>query len=421
MIYLSSFRFPSWDSEYSFRLNEVKRTCYNTIYPFFVLSRRALRELNFTDVTILYGGNGSGKTTALNVIAEKLGLARTALYNRSSFFGDYLKMCSSSKERDIPSHSAVITSDDVFSYMLDIRAVNEGVDIRREELFDEYNRRKRELSAVRSLEDFDRLKDIVDARRLTQSKFVKSRLGDNIKEQSNGESAYFYFTQRVKDGGLYLLDEPENSLAPDLQLKLCDFLFESVFVGEADLPERGMPSNDLARGVADYYLHNSRIPKALIGKILKLGLMRPGQEKYLPLEEVVELGGRSVKVLPCPGHTPGSCLFLDENTASLFAGDAINGAFWAFTSPQTNLKEYAEVWENLKPRLQGVKRLWISHHRAPLDAGYIDAFIKALRTTGEGECKPVGIKGTPEQVNIYKVKDEKFGTLTFWAYPSQVR
>ena len=39
---------------------------------------------------------------------------------------------------------------------------------------------------------------------------------------------YFYFTQRVKDGGLYLLDEPENSLAPDLQLKLCDFLFESV-------------------------------------------------------------------------------------------------------------------------------------------------------------------------------------------------
>ena len=29
-----------------------------------------------------------------------------------------------------------------------------------------------------------------------------------------------------------------------------NFLFESVFVGEADLPERGMPSNDLARGVA---------------------------------------------------------------------------------------------------------------------------------------------------------------------------
>ena len=90
MIYLSSFRFPSWDEEYKFRLDDVKRTCYNTMYPFFVLSRHALSELSFTEVTILYGGNGSGKTTALNVIAEKIGAERASLYNRSSFFGDYL-------------------------------------------------------------------------------------------------------------------------------------------------------------------------------------------------------------------------------------------------------------------------------------------------------------------------------------------
>ena len=228
MIYLSSFRFPSWDDEYKFRLDIVKRTCYNTMYPFFVLSRRALSQLCFDDVTILYGGNGSGKTTALNVIAEKLNLLRGTLYNRSSFFGEYLNMCRYCRERPIPPHSAVITSDDVFSYMLDIRAVNDGVDLRREELFEEYNRSKRELSNVRSLEDYERLKNIVDSRRLTQSKYVKSRLGENIKERSNGESAYFYFTQKLRDGGLYLLDEPENSLAPDLQLKLRDYLCDCV-------------------------------------------------------------------------------------------------------------------------------------------------------------------------------------------------
>ena len=228
MIYLSSFRFPSWDSEYSFRLNNVKRTCYNTMYPFFVLSRGGLSELNFTEVTVLCGGNGSGKTTALNVIAEKLALSRGTLFNRSSFFGDYLKMCSFGRERDIPAHSAVITSDDVFSYMLDIRAVNEGVDLRREELFEEYNRNKRELSSVRSLDDYERLKDIVDSRRLTQSKFVKSRLGENVKEQSNGESAFYYFTQKIKDGGLYLLDEPENSLSAGRQQELARFLEDSA-------------------------------------------------------------------------------------------------------------------------------------------------------------------------------------------------
>ena len=200
-----------------------------------------------------------------------------------------------------------------------------------------------------------------------------------------------------------------------------NYLFEEIYVGAADMPENGMPSNELAHSVAEYYRKNTHIPKAVINKVEKFGVMQPREEKYLPLPELMDLGGRKVRVLPCPGHTPGSVLFLDERDKTVYAGDAINPAFWAFTSPQTNLKEYAEVWENLKPRLQGVKRLWISHHRAPLDAGYIDAFIKALRTAGEGECKPVSIKGTPEQVNIYKVKDEKFGTLTFWAYPSQVR
>ena len=49
--------------------------------------------LDFEPITILYGGNGSGKTTALNVIAEKIKAKRDTLYNRSNFFEDYVKMC----------------------------------------------------------------------------------------------------------------------------------------------------------------------------------------------------------------------------------------------------------------------------------------------------------------------------------------
>ena len=75
MIYLSEFVFPGYDEEYRARLDE-KRTCFNTMYPFFVLSSRGLERLDFAPVTLLYGGNGSGKTTALNVIAEALSLRR---------------------------------------------------------------------------------------------------------------------------------------------------------------------------------------------------------------------------------------------------------------------------------------------------------------------------------------------------------
>ena len=84
MIYLLKFTFPDTELEYDFILGQ-KRTCYDTYYPFQVLSKHRLTRLDFEPVTILYGGNGSGKTTALNVIAEKLGLERDTLYNRTNF------------------------------------------------------------------------------------------------------------------------------------------------------------------------------------------------------------------------------------------------------------------------------------------------------------------------------------------------
>ncbi|UNU72979.1 AAA family ATPase [Moraxella nasovis] len=50
----------------------------------------------------------------------------------------------------------------------------------------------------------------------------------HIKEQSNGESAFFYFTERITDNALYLLDEPENSLSPNRQMELMNFITDSV-------------------------------------------------------------------------------------------------------------------------------------------------------------------------------------------------
>ena len=116
MIYLSEFFFPDADREFDFRLS-VKRTCYDSVYPFHVLSARGLARLEFAPVTILYGGNGSGKTTALNVIGEKLGLKRDTLYNRSNFFEDYAALCHFTPRSPIPEDSRVITSDDVFDFI----------------------------------------------------------------------------------------------------------------------------------------------------------------------------------------------------------------------------------------------------------------------------------------------------------------
>lgn len=157
MIYLSIFTFPSPDMEFDFFM-KIKRTCYDSFYPFKVLSRHGFERIDFEPITILYGGNGSGKSTALNVIAEKTGILRDYIYNKSNFFGDYVDMCQMQLEADIPQNSRIITSDDVFDYMLNIRYLNEGIDHKREELFDEYLDLKYSYFQIKSIADYDKLK-----------------------------------------------------------------------------------------------------------------------------------------------------------------------------------------------------------------------------------------------------------------------
>lgn len=230
MEYLESFRFASYDAEYGVRLGET-RTCFDSMYPFFVLSKRGLEEITPGPLTILYGSNGSGKSTALHIMAEKLRLLRESAFNRSSFFDDYLALCSYETLECIPPHSRIITSDDVFDYMLHVRALNEGIDVRRQEVFREYYEDRDNWNhpfQLSSMEDLDKLKRVNLARSKTLSKYTRRRLAPNVREYSNGESGFLYFTEKIQEDGLYLLDEPENSLSPSRQMELSRFLQESV-------------------------------------------------------------------------------------------------------------------------------------------------------------------------------------------------
>ena len=168
MVYLQSFGLPSVSSETNFLVwdRENKRTCYTSRYPFGIFLGREMPLFQFEPVTILCGGNGSGKTTILNLIGEKLGLHRGTVFNRSSFFERYLDLCRAETapafRREVRENSRVITSDDVFDYLLDFRYMNEGIDHRRRELLEEYADARYAKFQLRSLEDVDRLRQVVD-------------------------------------------------------------------------------------------------------------------------------------------------------------------------------------------------------------------------------------------------------------------
>lgn len=240
MQYLKSFALASESDELDFLFNSklFDMSCYNqmTAYPFQIFPFKGLRRLEFAPVTIIYGGNGSGKSTLLNIIAEKLSIHRSAPFNYSHLMEHYLGFCSYEMydgTSGAPRGSEIITSDGVFDLLLDLRAMNRGVDQKREELFDEYRNTVKDCRQngylMRSLDDYDELRRRNEARRATKTQYVSRRLGvTEIEGKSNGESAFGYFTHKIKENALYLLDEPENSLSAALQARLADFLADSA-------------------------------------------------------------------------------------------------------------------------------------------------------------------------------------------------
>lgn len=93
MMYLDSFKLPTADQEVlyfaPFRFVPAE------IYPWRFLSTKGFTDIDCEPITILYGGNGSGKSTALNTIAQTIGIERKTLFNRGVFhYDDFIAQCS---------------------------------------------------------------------------------------------------------------------------------------------------------------------------------------------------------------------------------------------------------------------------------------------------------------------------------------
>lgn len=237
MIYLSEFHLRSSDNEQSFFMGFC-RTCYDSYYPFqFFPRQKELAEVEFSDITIFCGSNGSGKSTLLNIIAESLGLKRDTPYNKTDFFDPYISGChyelnihDKGKMRDLMKVSRIITSDDVFKHIIGVRERNENLSFKRELIFDE--KRNMAMNGWQGPRGFNAddpesiraYRDYHAKFRQPASKYVRKNVGVDERTYSNGENGFKYFTDAIQPGGLYLLDEPENSLSAEMQLELVQYI-----------------------------------------------------------------------------------------------------------------------------------------------------------------------------------------------------
>lgn len=239
MIYLDSFRFPTLEREDEFLSNYYSYNSYGpqSHYPFEVLSLKGLTSLDFSEITVLYGGNGSGKSTALNVIANKLKLSRASAYNKGDLQNEYLKMCSYVKGElddleELRDKATFMSSDDIFRYMLDNRKKNESIRKRTDSTLFDYFQLKKTTSIPRHFnfetgEGLDKLEEIKHARKMSPSEYLKEKIGERTVLFSNGETGFMKFIESIVPDRLYILDEPENSLSCELQMKLAQYIEES--------------------------------------------------------------------------------------------------------------------------------------------------------------------------------------------------
>jgi len=238
-MYLSSFHLPIREEEWLIQRKMIenggKRFGYvDNIYPCRLFSGKELETVTFDRITIFYGGNGSGKSTLLNLIAQRLGLKRVAPYNSGEMFDMYVDRCRYSMCDDedgdamrIPNGSRIITSDDIFDYMLNVRTNNLDIAENRGDAREEWaNLKFGETVKMRGMQDYEALRLQVMARKKSVSRrqFIRDTAGDEVKLNSNGETALKYFRTRLKNDTLYCLDEPENSMSPIMQLELVKLL-----------------------------------------------------------------------------------------------------------------------------------------------------------------------------------------------------
>ncbi|MCR5811428.1 MAG: AAA family ATPase [Lachnospiraceae bacterium] len=207
-------------------------------YPCGIFSEKEFNAVLFSPITVFYGGNGSGKTTLLNLISQKLQLNRIAPFNSSELFESYVENCMYTMYDDeegfpqrIPNGSRIISSDDIFDYMLTVRTNNldiaENIETARNRWGD---LRFGETVKMQSMDDYEalRLQILARSKSVSRRKFIRKTVGEEVKLNSNGETALEYFKSKLKHDTLYCLDEPENSLSPKLQLELKDIIEEKA-------------------------------------------------------------------------------------------------------------------------------------------------------------------------------------------------
>ena len=147
----------------------------------------------------------------------------------------------------------------------------------------------------------------------------------------------------------------------------CDHIWGNVYFEEAYLHP------------ADWDLHNLHFSFPDAAEAFKKHGLKPC--KLLPLKEddVFDLGGVTLEVIPVPGHTPGSVALLCRKHRMLFSGDALNGHLWMQLSESTPFKVLTQSLEKLLSEYRSAfDYILTGHGKGPEDAVLVEELAEGV-------------------------------------------
>lgn len=129
------------------------------------------------------------------------------------------------------------------------------------------------------------------------------------------------------------------------------------------------------------------------------------QRKYKPafrlLEdgETIDLGGREITCVLTPGHSPGSVIFRDSLTGTVFAGDNVNPMVTLHYPGGTTVRTWIDGAERTLETAAGAT-IWGGHGDSPVAHETIREAIglaRSLTAAGNGTSGKTGVKKGPEK------------------------
>ena len=129
-----------------------------------------------------------------------------------------------------------------------------------------------------------------------------------------------------------------------------------------------------------------------------------GKGTIIPVREgdVIDLGGRPLRIIDNPGHTPGSIAILDEKYRVLISGDSVqDGSIFMF-GKYRNIDTYIDSLKRLSKYDGLYDEIYAMHGSVPVKPDLIGKLIEgaSLIQSGAAEGKTVSFFGT--DVKLYK-------------------